>query len=94
MKPIASQYLEEVKDLEADEKLAFFYSGPNTGQDDISASLKSFLKIPDDDPPILFATNVPDQEKYIAEEDEITADVIQRIVDDIKTKQLKWQSIQ
>ena len=95
MAPIAREYLDEVGDLDADEKLVFLYSGPNTGQDDISSSLRGFLRISADrDPPILFATNIPDQEKYICEEEEITAEVIQRVVKAFKTKRLDWQPIQ
>ena len=95
MTPIAEQYLEEAKDLDTEEKLVFLYSGPGTAQEDIGSSLRGFLRISEErDPPILFATNVPDQEKYICEEEEITAEVVETIVTQFKTKSLRWRSIQ
>ena len=93
MTPIAKEYLEETKDLDPDEKLAFLYSGPNTEQDDVGNSLRGFLKLPEKGQ-ILFATNIPSQEKYICEEKDITADVIQRLVKEFKTKTLAWSPIQ
>ena len=76
--------------MEADERLVFMYSGPKT--EDLGTSLRNFVKLPDKTP-VLFIVNIPEQKKYICEEDSITADVIRRVVEEFKTEKLAWKSM-
>lgn len=91
MYPIAEKYLEESGDTDADSKLAFLYSGPNSAEDDIANSLRGFLKLPSTTP-LLFITNIPDQHKAIFK-GEITAEALQKFVDDFKNEKTKWEPL-
>ena len=88
--PIATKYLEESKAESTESKLAFFYSGPNSG--DLGDSVRGFLQLPDKTP-ILFLTNIPEQGKFICEADKITSEVVQELVDNFKKESIKWQKL-
>lgn len=91
MYPIAEKYQEETKDADVDSKLAFFYSGPCSTEDDLPSSLRGFLNLPSTTP-LLFLTNIPEQKKAIFK-GEITAESLQKIVDDFKGDKIKWEPL-
>lgn len=91
--PIAIQYFEEESEAEREGKLKFFYTGPNSSEDDIGGSLRGFLRLPDRTP-LVFITNIPEQSKFVCDEDDITSGVVQELVDNYKQGDVNWKKVQ
>ena len=90
MTPIATEYQKEVGHLELHEKLAFLYSKPTTEE---VSRIRDLFKLPEDKTSFLCVTNAPEQATYICKEENITADVVRRVVEEIKTNRLAWEPV-
>lgn len=86
MKPIAEDYLKSSEDL------LFFYTGPKSAEDDLSASLRSFISL--DSGPRLVMTNVPKMKSSVYQGESIDEAAIKQMIENFKNGKLEWKQIQ
>ena len=81
--PVAEQ------EQECDSPVVFFYS---LG-DDTSDSLRDFIDIPDDDDNILVILDIPSQKVYVAEDEVLSKEGVQKFVKDFAAGKLEGKKL-
>lgn len=75
MGPIAEEFKKS-----PDASKLFFYAAAAAGDDELADNLIQFLKISEDDLPKLVLTNIPEQQKYVVDKKEPTAEDVKDII--------------
>ncbi|XP_033107862.1 nucleoredoxin-like [Anneissia japonica] len=86
MEPIAASFIEKAK-VSGDDVPIFFVGG----SDEIVCSLLEFLKVKDEELPLLAVLDIPEQRWYRAPDKEITAEVITSVTQKFLDDELEFQ---